>query len=240
MGRLETCLNRESPTALTLNWLVKAVFLSQKLNTDDESAYNSSEENKPVNKYIDAGGNPVLKRLLPRQKPGLYMIRCDINDKRYYGESSNVSARLNSHRSLLKQGIHPCKKLQQDWINYGEAKFDFIPLYLGQSWNNRAVRLQKESFLIKTDRSRCYNLYSKIGRPGKENGFYGKNHSEITKEAIGGSQRGIPKEKLGKKIILDGESYPSISEASRATNHARKTIRAWLEDPKNSRCIEEK
>lgn len=178
----------------------------------------------------------MLNRLLPRQKPGLYMIRCDINDKRYYGESTNVSRRFNSHRSILRQNIHPCRSLQDDWNQYGEEKFDFVPLFMGQLWNVRADRIKKETSLIESDRQLCYNMYTGFGRSGEDNGFFGQKHSQKTKEAIGGPQRGVPKDLLGKRIILDGQRYPSIAEASRKTNHARKTIRAWLLDPNNPRC----
>nr|ALO21641.1 putative GIY YIG homing endonuclease [Stephanosphaera pluvialis] len=110
---------------------------------------------------------------------------------------------------------------------------------MGHTWNTRAERIKKESNLIELDRSLCYNKYTSFGRSGEENGFFNKNHSPKTKEAIGGPQRGVPKDLLGKKIILDGISYPSIAEASRNTNHARKTIRAWLNDPTNLRCTQD-
>lgn len=58
--------------------------------------------------------NSVQKQIQPRKKSGIYMIRCKKNDWRYYGESSNVSGRLASHRSMLKRQIHPNKRLQLD------------------------------------------------------------------------------------------------------------------------------
>ena len=207
--------------------------------SSEESAFDSPKPQTPNSEPLVVAGNPVLNRLLPRPKPGLYMIRCDVNDKRYYGESTNVSMRLNSHRSVLKQGIHHCHPLQEDWDCYGEAKFDFVPLYMGPLWNIRANRIQKETFLIETDRSLCYNQYTGLGRSGKDNGFFGKTHKATSKEAIGGPQRGVPKDLLGRSIRLDDKIYPSLAEASRVTGHARKTIRAWLNDPNNSRCTDQ-
>jgi hypothetical protein len=259
MERLETCLNRESPTLLKSAKLFQETkwspfFLSK---DTEESAFEEGNNLGvyPTNSTILVEGNPVLNRLSPRQKPGLYMIRCDINDKRYYGESTNVSQRLNSHRSLLKQKIHNCRPLQEDWNLYGEKNFDFVPLYMGQSWNQRKNRLEKESSLIHADQKLCYNKYTSYSRSGEDNGFFGKKHSEQTKESIGGPlsvgcantsnrgplppiKRGVPKDKLGKKILLDGQTYPSIAEASRQTTHARKTIRDWLKDANNPRCTE--
>ena len=252
--RLETCLNRGSPSTIKdKNLLETALFLNFNAllaskcpqanrawgESSEESAFDSPKPQTPNSEPLVVAGNPVLNRLLPRPKPGLYMIRCDVNDKRYYGESTNVSMRLNSHRSMLKQGIHPCRPLQEDWYCYGEAKFDFVPLYMGPLWNIRANRIQKETFLIETDRSLCYNQYTGLGRSGKDNGFFGKTHKATSKEAIGGPQRGVPKDLLGRSIRLDGKIYPSLAEASRVTGHARKTIRAWLNDPNNSRCTDQ-
>ena len=252
--RLETCLNRGSPSTIKAkNLLETALFLNFNAllaskcpqanrawgESSEESAFDSPNPQTPNSEPLVVAGNPVLNRLLPRPNPGLYMIRCDVNDKRYYGESTNVSMRLNSHRSVLKQGIHHCHPLQEDWDCYGEAKFDFVPLYMGPLWNIRANRIQKETFLIETDRSLCYNQYTGLGRSGKDNGFFGKTHKATSKEAIGGPQRGVPKDLLGRSIRLDGKIYPSLAEASRVTGHARKTIRAWLNDPNNSRCTDQ-
>lgn len=241
--RLETCLNRGSPSSLKAKNLLETGlfpnFNASSASISEESAFDSPKPQIPNSPPLIVAGNPVLNRLLPRQKPGLYMIRCDVNDKRYYGESTNVSMRLNSHRSVLKQGIHHCRPLQEDWDRYGEAKFDFVTLYMGPLWNLRANRIQKETFLIETDCSLCYNQYTGLGHSGKDNGFFGKTHKATSKEAIGGPQRGVPKDLLGRSICLDGKIYPSLAEASRVTGHARKTIRAWLNDPNNSRCTDQ-
>nr|ALO21640.1 putative GIY YIG homing endonuclease [Stephanosphaera pluvialis] len=97
MDRLETCLNRESPISYKVIKLLETNFFktSGGSKNDSESAFDQSKKLNAENLPLFVGGNPVLNRLLPRQKPGLYMIRCDVNDKRYYGESKNVSARLN-------------------------------------------------------------------------------------------------------------------------------------------------
>jgi hypothetical protein len=180
--------------------------------------------------------NPVLNQLLPRKQPGVYMLYCTKNDKRYYGQTSNISARLNSHRAYLKDNIHPCRELQADWNTYGETSVLFIPLVMGEECNDRKNRLKKEAGLIEANFDKCYNKYSSASRPGEQNPFFGKKHSQETKDAIGSALRGRPKILLGKSIKLDGVYYPSIAEASRATSFARKTIRAWANDPNNPRC----
>ena len=174
--------------------------------------------------------NPVLNRIQPRQLPGLDMIHCLENDWRYYGESSNVSGRLASHKSLLNRNIHPNFSLQYDCNTYGPDKFQFVVLHLGNQWENSAVRRGKELEYIIQNRNQVYNVLEGISKPGDKNPFWGKTHSEETKKKIGDAMRGIPNEKLGKKVSIKGIQYPSVAEASRQTGHSRKLIRNRIHD----------
>ena len=175
--------------------------------------------------------NSVPNRIQPRKQSGIYMIHCLENDWRYYGESSNVSGRLASHKSLLNRQIHPNKLLQTDWNQYGLSNFQFIPLFLGEKWSDPVIRRGKELELIILNRDVSYNVLEGIKKPGDKNPFWGKIHSEETKKRIGDCMRGIPKDLLGTKISIDNVQYPSIAEASRQTGHSRKLIRNRLNDP---------
>lgn len=64
-------------------------------------------------------------------KSGLYVITCLSNNKRYIGESNNLSIRLASHKNMLRQGIHPNNHLQKDFKLYGEQNFVFQKLLIG-------------------------------------------------------------------------------------------------------------
>ena len=108
-SRSETCLNGKNPTfsnRLVIKYLLQSRVL--KLNC-------LKKEN---------GDNSVPNRILPKKQPGLYMIHCLKNDWRYYGESSNISSRLSSHKSLLNREIHPNRNLQKDWDLYGKDYFE--------------------------------------------------------------------------------------------------------------------
>nr|YP_636212.1 putative site-specific DNA endonuclease [Tupiella akineta]AAV80636.1 putative site-specific DNA endonuclease [Tupiella akineta] len=178
--------------------------------------------------------NSVPNRIQPRKQPGIYMVRCILNDWRYYGESKNVSGRLSSHRSLLNRKIHPNIALQVDWNTYGAENFDFIVLFMGESWDEPTVRRGKELELIIMDRALSYNILEGISKPGEKNPFWGKLQTPETKKKISEALKGKPNDKLGRKISILGIFYPSLAEASRQTGIARKTIRKKLDDIKDT------
>ena len=202
---------------------------------------NAKEEERVSEEVIEEeciNDNSVSNQIQPRKQPGLYMIRCKVNDKRYYGESKNVSGRLASHKSQLNRKIHPNSRLQHDWNTFGEDCFQFNVLFMGSSWEKREERIAKETLLIIQDRHLCYNYLEGQSRLTTQNPFYQKKHTDETKKKIGDGMRGIPNDKLGKAITLDGVIYPSLAEASRITKHSRKFIRKRLENPNDSGCTE--
>lgn len=165
-------------------------------------------------------------KLEARKIPGLYMIHCLENDYRYYGETSSVSGRLASHKSMLRRKIHPNSKLQQDWNKFSESSFSITVLYIGREWEDKILRLKRESELIARDLDKCYNFYESMDkRIGQLNGFFQKRHSEATLKLMREAKKGVPNDKLGRKVIIVGKDYPSIAEASRQTGHSRKLIR---------------
>lgn len=203
-SRLETCLNGKTP-------FKSGYFKLNCLKKENED-------------------NSVPNRILPRKQPGIYMVHCIKNDWRYYGESSNVSGRLASHKSLLNRKIHPNKHLQKDWDLYGLCFFEFIVLYMGEKWTEKHIRRGKETELIILDRTQCYNILEDESRPGELNPFWKRLHTPETKEKIKQALKNRPNDLLGRKVSIRGVEYPSIAEASRQTNIARKTIRKKIED----------
>jgi Photosynthetic reaction centre protein/GIY-YIG catalytic domain/NUMOD3 motif len=180
--------------------------------------------------HSSVSDDSVLNRIQPRKSPGIYMVHCLENDWRYYGESTNVSARLASHKSLLNRQIHPNKVFQHDWDTYGPDVFQFIVLHLGDEWADSVLRRGKELEYIVQDRNKAYNVLDGISKPKEKNPFWAKTHSEETKKKIGDAMRGYPNDKLGKKVSIYGIEYPSIAEASRQTSHSRKLIRERIQD----------
>ena len=161
--------------------IYKQEFACNNIKVEDQKFCMSETEQRDE---IIAEGNSVSSQIQPKRQPGIYMIRCIVNDKRYYGESKNVSSRLSSHKSYLKRNIHPCALLQHDWNLYQHCGFEFIVLFMGSKWENREDRLIKETSLILDDRPLCYNyLESPRARSKEKNPFWNKTHTKETKKS---------------------------------------------------------
>ena len=171
------------------------------------------------------------------------MILCCYNNKRYYGESGNVSARLSQHKSRLRRNIHEIPELQRDWNLYGETSFEFSVIFISKDCT-KAEREALEIELIARFHNICYNKFDKSTRKKQNNPFWGHSHSEEARNQISKSLSEYYKDRDSKRtpeglaIRLKGQLYPSLSEASRQTKHSRDTIRRWLNDPKNLDCIQ--
>lgn len=191
--------------------------------------------------------NPVPIRMSPRQLPGVYMVLCLANNKRYFGESKNVSSRISQHKSKLRRNIHEISELQRDFNLYGEENFEFSALYISRDCS-LDERVAMEIEFIGRFYSLCYNKFDKTNHKKENNPFWGRTHTLSTRTQIGeSSTRTQIGESLrenrknssleGFAILLKGEVYPSISEASRQTSHSRDTIRRWLRDPNQTDCV---
>jgi hypothetical protein len=228
-SRFETRLNGGSScfSLYSLNTNKVNHNFSQKLCCISEGNTNNSTEN-----------NPVPNRMAPRQLPGVYMILCLVNNKRYYGESRNVSGRLSQHKSRLRRNLHEVRELQRDFNIYGEELFEFSPIWMDKN-STQEQRVALEMEFIARFHDICYNKFAKLNRKGENNPFWGHTHSAETIKQISHTlrencQNDIPE---GVAVNVKGVVYPSISEASRQTNHSRETLRRWLNDPNNLDCV---
>ena len=71
--------------------------------------------------------NKALKRqyLETASRAGVYLIRNQVTGRALVEGSANVEGALNRHRFELRFGKHRNAALAQDWIQHGEAQFQF-------------------------------------------------------------------------------------------------------------------
>jgi len=80
-----------------------------------------------------------------KAKSGIYEILNLENNKRYIGQSVNITSRWSQHRSSLRKGIHGNTYLQSSWNKYGEQAFVFRILELIDP-NNKSLLNEREDY----------------------------------------------------------------------------------------------
>lgn len=182
----------------------------------------------------------------------IYQIRNKINNKIYIGSTNDINKRWNNHKSKLNNKIHENSYLQAAWDKYGEENFEFSIIEQVNDQN----RIEKEIFYLQEtksyERDIGYNFdKNPTDKSGKNNPFYGKQHSKETKDKIkliannrsdelknkmGEKNRGENNSsaKLNKQIVeeirslysLGNETYKSLS---RKYGVGKSTIQAIIE-----------
>nr|QUO98942.1 putative GIY-YIG homing endonuclease [Oedogonium crispum] len=176
-------------------------------------------------------------------KSGLYLITCIPLEKHYVGESSDVTQRINAHKSALRRGIHVNRKMQEDFQNYGENAFVFQKLYFGMCIS-KEKRESFEYFILSTlPETNRYFFYgnrrkrssiSNLGRiESKKNLSATKKGRSLPcaeRQQIDDVKRLVSDKNKGKKIgkkslYVDSLYYESIAEASEKIGISRRLIR---------------
>lgn len=95
---------------------------------------------------------------------GIYLIKNDLTDECYIGQSKNIEKRFQSHRRSLKDKKYA---LYSDMRAYGLDVFTFSVIE-----ECRAIELdEREMFWIKDYQRNGYKLYNIIGVPEKESKY---------------------------------------------------------------------
>lgn len=60
------------------------------------------------------------------QRPmGVFLIRNTVNDKVFVVVGQDLPGNINRHRFQLKMGVHPNRRLQTEWNEFGGESFTF-------------------------------------------------------------------------------------------------------------------
>ena len=90
--------------------------------------------------------NQMLKRqyLETKSRAGVYAIRNQITGRALVAGSTNVQGTLNRHHFELRHGHHRNAKLEQDWVEHGEANFLFEVLDMVKPSEDPAFNVAQE------------------------------------------------------------------------------------------------
>lgn len=131
---------------------------------------------------------------------GVYLIRCDINNRVYVGSSNDVYRRWNDHQSDLRAGRHKSSKLQADYTRYGARHFQHSILCTAD--NPEQVRDLEQQWLNELDAVNSgYNHHvstkggagSKQSKEAKTNQIaaqLGRKVSQETRDKISKTKKG--------------------------------------------------
>lgn len=168
---------------------------------------------------------------------GVYKIINKLNGKYYVGESSDVESRWHAHKWSLKRGDHNNPYLQSAWNKYREEGFVFE--FSEEVLGGEEARLAREQVYLDGgfEKGILYNIAkkadcppsrkgekltkehkAKIGRPGKDNAFYGKCHTEEAKRKNREAHLGKSSSRHGKVGYWRGKVGPF-----RGKNHTIET-----------------
>lgn len=130
---------------------------------------------------------------------GVYLINCLTSRKVYVGSSVSVRARIASHRSYLRRGVHSNAHLQNAWNSYGEGSFVFELVH----------ECSPESL------SEIEQLW--IDRYSAANPEFGMNNSPTAETAVGFVHSSDSKKRIAARAAARG-----YTDALRKANEARK------------------
>lgn len=144
---------------------------------------------------------------------GIYLIKCDVENKVYIGQSKNIRKRCVEHLSRLRLKKHPNSYLQEAFNKCGENSFKFEVLYeLKDEIFDRDKLYELEikyiSLYDSTNRDKGYNIESggiSSSRFAKETckkiseSHKGKKMSNEVKEKLSKIRKGKPSHWKGKK-----------------------------------------
>jgi group I intron endonuclease len=121
----------------------------------------------------------------PPRSAGIYQIRCKPTGKIYVGSAVDLVTRWEQHRRELRRGEHHNSHLQNAWVKYGEANFEFLVLEFVSASDLLPV---EQAWIDKTkctDKTVGFNIYPAAGSPGDIfaqiwEGFTAPDGNEVT------------------------------------------------------------
>jgi len=111
---------------------------------------------------------------------GIYAIKNKINDKMYIGQSICIEKRFIRHKCNLKNKKHKNIHLQNSYNKYGIENFEYIII---EECEEKDLSKKEQKWINSTKEIYNSQLHV-IDKHGLKNPFYGKKHSDESKEKM--------------------------------------------------------
>lgn len=172
---------------------------------------------------------------------GIYCIENKVNGKKYIGQSAELNERKRSHFSMLKNGNHYNRHLQNAYNKYGKKNFEFKVILYAEP--NELTKYE-QGFIDKHKPEELYNIClecvnSPLGvkasdetrrklsivHTGKPSGMKDKHHSEETKKKLSIARAGKRhNEEAKRKISIAMTGKPSNRKGKHHSEEAKRKI----------------
>jgi group I intron endonuclease len=170
--------------------------------------------------------------------PGVYCIRCVVNNARYYGETEQrrgLAGRISKWKSKLRANKEKNLSMQKDWNLFGEENFEFLVIEEGPEWLDKEKRLKREEELCSLhvqEGGVLYNVFMKQKRPPsiplKSKEVTLRNQTKEFRSYISTINKG--RENVNRKAVFaESNIYLSIQEAAESLNISPVLVRKKIQ-----------
>lgn len=190
--------------------------------------------------YLKGSNDPLRNyKYAPKGISAIYILKSDTDGSYYIGRSKDVGRRLTHHFGSLRRNKHTNQLLQDVYNKVGEDDFSF---YYEECPENELITSELNILKKHASNDKCVNmvdgsnswvlnpkLKNKVDkfkikvsnsakkRVGELNPFYGKKHSDKTKEILREKSTSRVNKVQRDPIIINGILYDSMTIASEIT-----------------------
>lgn len=152
---------------------------------------------------------------------GIYRIYNTKNDKIYIGSSKNLKSRKKQHFLSLKNNVHYCKEMQNDFNFFGEENFYFEVI----------ITCDKE-YLLYYEQQIIDGITQKYNSSPTAGSQLGFRHNQETKDKISKMKKGIPTKRRPTDKMIENLIMRNIGNV-----YPAKTYKGFISP--NGECVNE-
>jgi len=212
---------------ITLEYYVgSTINYKKRISTHKTKLKKGVHSSKKLQQSYDKYGKESFDFIIVCETEKYRELEQDIlnKEKNLYNSTNRASGgdMISNHPNrdeIIKKSIERLRNAKPPKIGYGEEN----PNWRGGISKTKCVSCGKTIIGYNTKCKKCY--FNERDISGNKNPFYGKTHSEETKEKLRNSHLGKINIAQSKQLVINGIEYINANEASRYLNIKPSTIR---------------